>query len=452
MLKAQNAFLSVRMYPFREAFDLLESLRQSGQFQLYVVSEGNPDTQWEKIQNAGLDEFFDRDHVLTTGDAAEPVEELAKLRIAHRKLESERDNLVGDIAQLVQVRASVFDLQDAIVRACDRDGLSDFLGRCRGAIKEAVLGHVEQIGEDIRLCDLRLVEVDRRLKTADFVEKVIHRMAKKEGIPFYSAVLRAILRSPLHPREKLRSFHSLLDPVSPGGKTKFAMVGDRQKKDVEPPLTLLGKDRILTMRLLSDKYAVTEGQDTHVDLQPHYIIETLAQAKLLLLSKQAWKGVHCIGDPCVFHCWITGLGDHPPGIEAGGISQPVDWKYVICGINMVEEEFDIIRQVCCGVLHEHIVGLGSGETRHAFLAKAVEWLERNVSGTIRWAERNRMIALLRAALVETGAVEYLGRETTKEIRHDLERFRRMVAGTTDPRKRELFEPALRIVARVLENE
>ena len=75
------AFEQVRLYPFKEAHDFLESLRLTGAFEMYVVSEGDPDTQWMKLRDSGLSpRFFDREHVLTTGDAVQTVEVLRALQ------------------------------------------------------------------------------------------------------------------------------------------------------------------------------------------------------------------------------------------------------------------------------------------------------------------------------------------------------------------------------------
>ena len=65
-----RAFSRVRLHPLKEARDLLTSLKQTGAFNLYIVSEGYPDTQWNKLCSIGLSKFFGQSHVLTTGDVA----------------------------------------------------------------------------------------------------------------------------------------------------------------------------------------------------------------------------------------------------------------------------------------------------------------------------------------------------------------------------------------------
>ena len=87
--RAINQFESVRMYPFKEARDFLRSLKMSGALNLYVVSEGHPDTQWRKLCSTGLSEFFSPEHLLTTGDAVESVTVRESLKITLARLDAE---------------------------------------------------------------------------------------------------------------------------------------------------------------------------------------------------------------------------------------------------------------------------------------------------------------------------------------------------------------------------
>jgi FMN phosphatase YigB (HAD superfamily) len=50
---ARTAFELVTLAPMKEARDVLKTLDQTGAFSLYVVSEGDPETQWLKIKSTG---------------------------------------------------------------------------------------------------------------------------------------------------------------------------------------------------------------------------------------------------------------------------------------------------------------------------------------------------------------------------------------------------------------
>jgi len=431
---AQSAFKSVKMNAFREAWDLLESIDQSEQFELYIVSEGDPDTQWEKLQSTGLSNFFNRERVLTTGDAAEPIIERRELEAAREILSSEVERINKQI-EMLQGSSNRFDtLRWKFLKLCRKHNQEKIYDEEYGINK--ILGEEEdRVVREIVNLDSYKELVETRLETADYVERVIRRMARKGGVSFYSAVIRAILRNPNQPREVLRSFASLMEkPYKPVWSTKFVMIGDRLENDIEPPLRLLSKEDILCIRIIAGKYATSKQNSAPkpAELQPHYIIQTLAQAKVLLLSRKVWNETKCAEDPFVFHCSIVTDGKDSPQVEKDKL--PIELKYIICGIEMTDRGFRIIRQVCSGILGECLIGLSSQDDRENLISKCVEFDKDRTNVK----ERIRRSVLVRATVVNTGAINFFAEDKIVENTKDLWKFFRTMSQSKDRDKEAMY--------------
>lgn len=202
------------------------------------------------------------------------------------------------------------------------------------------------------------------MKVVDFVQRVITRMGLKGYL--YPGAIRAILRSPASPRSQLRHFEKLIEPSSPNNKLKFAMIGDRQTKDMQPPAELLGK-HIVTIRLHSLGYAVDEEEkaaDRKADPPPQFLADTLAQAKAILLHKDTWKFIQCTSDPPIFNCKVeVSPADFYPEKGDTEVSR-IGLDYIICGCKIA---YRMTRRICAGILVEHLVQ-SEEKARQAVLA------------------------------------------------------------------------------------
>lgn len=345
--KAMAAFEQVRMYPFKEARDFLRSLQLTGSFSLYVVSEGHPDTQWSKLCNTGLaDDFFNREHMLTTGDAVEPV----KVR---KDLQREREVLVVEAGKikdsLKQIYNNLLPLNEIKMNLLIADSTSS-------AQNHTALIFAQKDKEtaiEITQLNQKLALGEKRQKVADFVELVIWRMNRKE-LQFYASVMRAILRNPTSPRSMLVHFENIIKPFVPDKKIKFAMVGDRQKYDIEPPGKLL-QNNIVTIRLNSLKYAHKEPVNGEYENPPMFVADTLAQVKAILLSKKTWQAISCASDPLIFNWDIeiaSGRRDYFPDPEDDNDSR-IGLDHIICGCEMPPKPFNTITRICAGILVEY---------------------------------------------------------------------------------------------------
>ncbi len=107
-------FLSVDRYPFKEAFDFIKSLKDTGMYDLYIVTEGHPETQWMKIKSIGLSEYFKREHVLTTEDAANPFNELEILKKENEFINNELNELESKVNSYKDVNLKFSDCEQNI--------------------------------------------------------------------------------------------------------------------------------------------------------------------------------------------------------------------------------------------------------------------------------------------------------------------------------------------------
>ena len=352
--EAMEAFWSVRMRPLKEARDFLHSLRRSGAFGLYVVSEGDPQTQWRKIQQTGLDEFFEQQRVLTTGDAAEPT--------------IDRQGLAGETA-LVQRELTETQLELEQLR-CRHEELAriqmdidvgiQLEGHQTAVPRDVIDEHIAQLKNEIVTGTRRERGLRESVDAVRLVDRVLTRMSRKGGISFYAAAIRAILRDPKFPLSALKNFSRLLAPVDEvdeKARIKVAMIGDRQSADVEPPVRLLSADQILTIRLNSGKYATDEPVSEMWPQPPRYVADTLAQAKTILLTHQAWQDTKCTADPRIFCLTIdTARPDVMPDEDGWeGPQCAVGLNHVLCGVSMDPDEYEVVHRICFEILWEHLV-------------------------------------------------------------------------------------------------
>ncbi len=339
---AQANFEGVELTPYKEARDFLKSLKDSGAFYLYVVSEGDPATQWLKLKSTGLADFIGRDHLLTTGEAAEPVKERQQL--------SDEQNAISK-----QYTEAVRRQQSADQRVFDSGGLHRVLvARLRN--NEASARIASELSRRSQADEMELPSLEaatRRLELYQqailFANAVITRMAKKRGKPFYAAVVRAILRKPHSPLNELRNFSRLMDKPRNQEMIKFAMIGDRQDNDIDPPSELLGREHLLSIRIRSER---DSKQTKNKEFPPNYIVESLAQAKAIILSKNTWDHIWCKDAPPIFN-WRN-----MP--EPGGNSRSyfdssdntVCLAVLIAGIIYASRPSSLTRKICAGVLLE----------------------------------------------------------------------------------------------------
>ena len=369
--RAQAVFESVRLHPYRGARDFLNSLQKTGAFELYIVSEGQPDTQWLKIRRTGLSDFVRRERLLTTSDAANPEQTIADLGVERARLHKELERIDSELQKVSDGRERLAVLIDRMagelkVIASNIDAEAIILGidnNCRAKLCRRVrspgAAPTALDEERGRLADLQSkleaeqARVNHQLRATEFVVKVLERMSAKRNRLFYAAVVRSILRSQTRPLDKLRvSFRDLLDvcgeeQVHP---MKLAIIGDRMDHDIEPSQFVIGTEKLLTIHLQSEKYHAKGPVDSNC--QADFRAYTLAQAKAILMSKSSWQDKCCTTDPLLF--------DYTVDYKAGrGLEYDLDIRHPRVGVSLLVSGItampgSVTYDVCLAVLCEFL--------------------------------------------------------------------------------------------------
>jgi FMN phosphatase YigB (HAD superfamily) len=357
--EAIRAFSDVQLHPLKEARDLLTSLKQSGAFNLYVVSEGAPETQWEKLRSIGLSDFFGRSHVLTTGDVVPEYDN------ERRQFSREQDELrrrLEDARREYAYAHGGIDLAEIESDICRFPGndVSDDVRR-KWAMSVRNKYRERQLKNEARL-EHKIRQIGRDIQVATCVETVLARLRDKLSLAFYGAVIRAIMRNPERPLDTLRDLQKIRREEVGTPRMKLAMVGDRQTKDLHPPLELLVdphthvRKGLITIRLLSGKYAVDKEDDPDrpdYPYSPDFLALTLAHVKAILLSRSAWKRVQCLDqEPPLFN-WVVNLQNrtHIPQNPKDN-TESIGINHILGGMSLSSEDFPVISNICAAFLTE----------------------------------------------------------------------------------------------------
>ncbi|MBD3418582.1 MAG: HAD hydrolase-like protein [Chitinivibrionales bacterium] len=359
--RAQHVFNQTKIYPYGGVIDFLESLRLTDAFELYVVTEGETDTQRMKITNSGLKKYFDENHVLTTSDAGEPIRELEKLAWETDLLVSESEEAKHSYEK---AQSSLEDLNrlsdDVLQRLLDNN-------EYESEIKQIVDPHKKKLLKLRKTKEAQKKRIVEILEVAKFAKAVINRLAQKSGKAYYAAVIRAILRDPFRALEELKSFENLMNDVPPENRMKFVMIGDRQDNDIEWPKKLLG-EKLLAIRVISSKYAKDPKQKESATAgvepkyQPDYIVHTIEQAKLLLLNKNIWDEIKCIQNTPVFDWRIEYSPSNWRSKTSTIASTPsIGMEYILLGIELHTTRYGLIHKICSRVLCDFLATLSDSE-------------------------------------------------------------------------------------------
>ncbi len=345
---AIHLFSQGRMSLYKEASDFLETMSQLPGIRLYIVSEGYPEAQWMKVQNTGVADYIPRGRVLTTGHAAEPTELILTLERARTAVKERKQTLNAEQQQLKYMMSSLSELGDEIDIMAGQGIRMD--ERVRDMIKKLINDRRSDLIVRRAEAQSEMNLLIHRENCLDCVEAIVDRMREKKRVTFYAGVIRAIFHDPISPRDQLVSWDKLVSDSPSREKIKFAMIGDRNRNDIIPPQELLGKERVLTIRMLSEKYFDEDDQPP----QPAtYTVSTLAQAKAILLSRVAWDGIRCTAEPPFFNYVVAAdreESEHKP--KSSEDEQKIGIVHVLFGVDMAE--YSLIHRVFASILCEFL--------------------------------------------------------------------------------------------------
>ncbi len=345
---AIHVFSKGRMSLYKEAFDFLETMNQLPGIRLYIVSEGIPESQWMKVQNTGLAEYIPRGRVLTTGHAAEPTELNMTLNRARTAVSERKQTLDAEQKHLASMVLLFAELDNAF-EILNGQGI-DVDKRFRDRIEKFINDRKKNlISRQVRVQN-EMDLLNHRMDCLDCLAAIVDRMREKRRVTFYAGVFRAILHDPISPRDQLILWDKLVSDSPSREKMKFAMIGDRNKNDIVPPQELLGKENILTIRMLSEKYFEEDGESQQTAT---YTVNTLAQAKAILLSRVAWEGIKCTFEPPFFNYFVvTDPKEREQKPRSNEDAPKIGIDHVLFGIDMVE--YSLIHRVFASILCEFL--------------------------------------------------------------------------------------------------
>ncbi len=320
---AREAFWKPRYEPYKEAKEFLQCVKDIGGVELYIVSEGHPATQWKKIQQMGLEDIFPQQKVLTTGSAGNPVKDIKDIETL---IDQKKDEIKNEEMKLTKIKGTIDGAKESANKLRDTEKSEPY-----ASIIEIYRRSLEKDERNPQKEKIEGLEKDeKRLK---YMESMFDKFKEKRWEPFYSIVTYAVLDKPETPLRFLKSFDSIQSVQIGGGKigastkVKLAIIGDRQKNDITPLTGLFGKD-VITIRFLTEKYAKGENPSgVKEEGKPKYLVETLTQAKDILLRNETWNEVKPIDYPIILQekmlnnevlntvIWNTVVWAHYPEIK-----------------------------------------------------------------------------------------------------------------------------------------
>jgi FMN phosphatase YigB (HAD superfamily) len=250
--------------PYEDAASFFEAV--SGHRLIYIVTEGDDSTQWQKVQTLGLDRYVSYDHLLSSYAAADPLGVQAEL---------------AGLTTLVEMVSEAPEAGTALIGDHDsgRD-LGHFL-TVRGAHDD---GQIDRHLDELR-------------QALGFLRRWLARFRTKVDQVFYARALQAIVAEPAAPRRALEGLRYPSQAEWTASGLRVAMVGDRFETDVYPLTSQFG-DGVLTVRLRRGKYrdSFTEPPP---ELAPTLATTSLDAAAAWLAEDGNWAGLEPIRYPRV---------------------------------------------------------------------------------------------------------------------------------------------------------
>jgi hypothetical protein len=255
-----------------------------------------------------------------------------------------RDNL-GDIISYVNTRQ---------LDGVNPSALTDLAKKLQSEFTETQLRSEQRIEQDYD-------NIKQQRHVAQCVEKVLAHLQGKFSVAFYAAVIRAIMRDPDRPLDVLQNLQAIRHEVPDTPRMKFAMIGDRQTKDLSPPRELLVQSNpnqtgLITIRLLSGKYAVDDNEDPDNKEMgtPDYLALTLAHVKAIVLSKDTWQRPCLTQEPPLFN-WGISLDD-PKAVpdDPDRNDEKIGIDHILRGMSMPRKDYPVISEICAAIMAEHI--------------------------------------------------------------------------------------------------
>ena len=254
---------------------LLRVLRDVLSVGLYIATEGHHETQLAKLRRVGLDAFFPECCTLSTGAASTPT------------------NHVQNISEEIGVR-----LKDIESLENQLKGMLAIGGNEQHPEVDKVKDHIQHKREEVTH-----VQSYRQLWVA---------YAEKELCAIYSLIVSCIMANPDNPLSHLVNIRDLELVLEGYGRIarslSFAMIGDRESKDIQPLLQCWNEsplvdttrdDPVTTIRLLTrdhqeESLCWLQAEELNAKSEPNkkplarFVAWNLSQVVSLLAASENW--------------------------------------------------------------------------------------------------------------------------------------------------------------------
>jgi hypothetical protein len=275
----------VAFAPFGQTGEVFRTLRDVFGVAFYIATEGHQETQLRKVQVCGLQRFFPRHSILSTSAAADPHEET---RLIEDWKSKEKDSL----ATLEGKNQGVREL---VARMMMHHG--GVLAGSGGTSVDEMNVRLEYLHSTVPklLGDLKSEreKLGKETTYLDIYSKQWKGFGEKKLGTIYSLAVTSIVLEPQSPfraftslRELARRLHSKENVEA----VQFAMIGDREEKDIAPFLerwkdSKSGRTRIATVCLMSADHYDENAQKRHAES----VVWTPCQGLLLMCADGFWK-------------------------------------------------------------------------------------------------------------------------------------------------------------------
>jgi len=279
---AVGDYWEVHGEPYRQTREALRTLRDVLGVSLYVATEGHHDTQIRKLRAVGLQDFFPEHATMSTGAAATPFEDLS---VVQEELERRR----GRLEMLKFGRQAVEDSKRRYGQQLG--GYAIDSGEAEFEFAPKIMKLLRDVPAPFREEEERTRQEEKYLTV---LEEQWCAFGDKTLGNIYRLVIASVMADPKRPLLALISLRhlelSLATEPAAVHPMRFAMVGDRETKDILPVLQegSSGEDKAATVRLLTRDHM---DEDVYWDggkPRAHYVAWSPTQTVFLLADERNW--------------------------------------------------------------------------------------------------------------------------------------------------------------------
>lgn len=291
--------------PYKEAVDFIKNIRNIGDIEVYVATEGHHETQLLKLRQSGINNILPEEYVLSTGLVSTPSIDLENIKSLLDENKKLIDQKVKEIFKLKGTIDGIEKVRFNVDRPC-----------CDETIKLQRTTKI-QANKNLKNAHLELSKLSENKKMLNKYRSIFDKFSVKAQKAFFALSIYSIINNRNSPQEFLKTFSNIIfeerGRVGKEYPMKVIMIGDRHDYDIIPVLELFRKDvdeksNITTIRIRTKKY-MNKPNHGNEKGYPDYIVSTLEEAKCLLLNRKTWDDAPRIYYPVILDFPVTQWDD-----------------------------------------------------------------------------------------------------------------------------------------------